>query len=311
MRFLSPFCQNLDAIHVHDLPLGIVGKHLSKKHGLPLVLDLHENYPAALTIWEYSQNRIARVFLNVKRWRNYELKMVQAANRVIVVVDEALNRFQVKKFSLEKFVVVSNALNIKNYPVSDVPKRTNKDEFLFSYVGGLAVHRGLETAIHAMPFILEKIPSAKLLIVGSGRNLKALKQLTKQLNVEKYVQFTGWISFAESVNFIQESDVCIIPHILTEHTNTTIPHKLFQYMYLEKPVIVSTCPPLKRIVKETNSGLVFKAGDAVDFAEKVILLRDPELRKKFGKNGRNAVLMKFNWEKESQKLRQMYHELLP
>ena len=309
-KFLLRSGVHWDAIHVHDLPLARVGLKLAQQQSIPFVLDLHENYPAALGIWEHSQTRIGRLFLDIPSWRQYEKDMIRRANRIIVVVNEALERFRTAGISEEKFTVVSNTLNIDTFPLRPEKGETKtKNYFRVTYVGGFGVHRGLETAIQAMPVILNKIPTVRLILVGTGRNFADLKELARNLGVKEHVDFPGWVPFEESARAIWEADVCIIPHLSTEHTNTTVPHKLFQYMFLKKPVLVSSSPPLKRIVQETRSGEVFHAGDPEDFARKLVEMFRSKNLTDWGANGHKAVLETYNWEKESQKLVQLYREL--
>ncbi len=310
-RFVRSSEVVFDAVHVHDLPLARVGVRLAGKQQCPLILDFHENYPAALGIWEHSQTRLGKLFLDVPSWRAYELDAVRKADRVIVVVEEALERFRAAGLPDEKFVVVSNVLNLKTFPAKpDETPRKSSDEVLISYVGGFGVHRGLETAIQAMPAILKNITTAQLVLVGTGRNFTELKELARNMDVEEHVDFPGWVPFEESARAIQKADLCIIPHLSTEHTDTTVPHKLFQYMYLKKPVLVSSSPPLKRIVEATQSGLVFKAGNSEDFAEKALQMIRSDRLKKWGENGHQAVVQTYNWEKESGKLIRIYRQLL-
>jgi len=104
--------------------------------------------------------------------------------------------------------------------------------------------------------------------------------------------------------------VCIIPHVSNEHTETTIPHKLFQYMYMRKPVVVSDCRPLQRIVTETNSGAIFKSGDEFDLARVILQLFENDLlRKQMGENGNRAVIGKYNWENSSRSFIGLYSNL--
>ena len=106
-----------------------------------------------------------------------------------------------------------------------------------------------------------------------------------------------------------ECDIGIIPHQKHAHTDATIPHKLFQYMLGRKPVIVSNCKPLERIVKETGAGLVFESGNIKNLATRIDELRaDAELRKTLGANGRTAASGKYSWEFESQKLVRLYEQ---
>jgi len=94
------------------------------------------------------------------------------------------------------------------------------------------------------------------------------------------------------------TDVNVIPHQSNGHTNNTVPHKLFQGMMAGKPLLVSTCAPLKRITEKCGSGLVFQASDPKDFAEKVnALYSNKNLRDQLGTNGIQATINgDLNWE---------------
>ncbi|HII03049.1 TPA: glycosyltransferase family 4 protein [Methanosarcinaceae archaeon] len=137
-----------------------------------------------------------------------------------------------------------------------------------------------------------------------------MKDLCKQLNIENDVIFTGWVDFSLVPSYIKASDVCLVPHHSNGHTNTTIPYKLFQYMSMEKPIIVTDCPPLKRIVEETGSGLVIPSGDYNKMAEAVVsLYENPESSKMMGENGKKAVEEKYNWKSEAEKLCALYKKI--
>ncbi len=103
------------------------------------------------------------------------------------------------------------------------------------------------------------------------------------------------------------ADLCIIPQPSNSFIDTTIPHKLFEYMALSKPILVSDAKPLKRIVEETNCGSVFKSRDPRSFAEQVIKIFNSNFD--FGKNGRKAVENKYNWKIEEQKLLDLYSKI--
>lgn len=301
----------IDAVHVHDLPLAKVGLTIAGEKGIPFVLDLHENYPAALKAWKHSQTTVGRFFLNPRVWEKFEEEMVTAADGVIVVVEEGLERFRQKKIDESKFAVVSNTLNFEDFFAEEkLPARMRSNDFVITYVGGFGPHRGLDVAIRAMPHILKKVPPAKLVLVGEGSDKKEMEDLANSLGVKERVEFAGWVPLREVPKFILASGVCIIPHISNEHTETTIPHKLFQYMYMQKPVVVSDCRPLQRIVTETNSGEIFRSGDEADFARVIFeLYHDEPRRRQIGENGRRAVINKYNWQNTSRSLIGLYASL--
>jgi glycosyltransferase involved in cell wall biosynthesis len=81
-------------------------------------------------------------------------------------------------------------------------------------------------------------------------------------------------------------------------------------MMLGKPVIVSDCPPLARVITDSGGGLVFRYDDPSDFASKVGQLHaDPDLRAKVSEAGREAFLDRYNWERTSGELVRLYDDL--
>lgn len=107
------------------------------------------------------------------------------------------------------------------------------------------------------------------------------------------------------------ADVNIIPHKINKQNDYGVPHKLFQSMMVGKPVLVSTCKPLKRIVETSNAGLVFESENATDFANKVKLLyEDQNLRDTLGRNGYlSSTSGHFSWEFSANNLLNTYKKL--
>jgi len=310
----------IDAVHVHDLPPVKSSLLAAKKYNLPVIADLHENYPVTKQL-NLSQkdltlrNRLKQATIDGYRaWKKHEKKVLSLVDRIIVVVPEAAERIEAYKLNRDKIFVVSNTEDVDYFTgmeiESDVIARY-KGSFVISYIGALGHHRGVDTAIKAMPDIIEAVHQAKLLIVGSGRKYdKELQDLAKKAGVTENVIFTGWQPFNMIPSYIEASDLCLVPHNYSEHTDTTVPHKLFQYMLKKKPVVVSNCRPLKRIVEETRCGLVFEAGNDKDLAENIIsLYKDEALRTQLGKNGYKAVLENYNWENSERVLGEMYSRL--
>jgi glycosyltransferase involved in cell wall biosynthesis len=307
--------KKIDTLHVHDLLLMETAAAVKKKTGVPIVADLHENYPELLRI-RFNPNELFwkdRLLVGANRWAKHEPKMLKKADHIIVVVEEAMERLVSLGLPSNKISVVSNSEANKyweSYAIDKSIVDKYKDSFVVSYIGGFGPHRGLDTAIKAMSAIKQKgTDIIKLLLVGAGGwygNL--LAKLVDKEGISDWVEFVPWIPITEVRSFIEASNIGIVPHNSTAHTENTVPHKLFQYMLFEKPVIVSSCRPLKRIVSETNSGLVFQAGDPDDLAEKIIeLYNSYQLRKKLGRNGKNAADSgKYSWSNQEKELLRAY-----
>jgi hypothetical protein len=93
----------IDAIHVHDLPLAKTALAVGERCDLPVVLDLHENYPAAVRQWRRTAaaNRsgrsldprrlVGRLLTTDVRLRRLERRCVGRADQVLTVTVEAKN----------------------------------------------------------------------------------------------------------------------------------------------------------------------------------------------------------------------------
>ena len=306
----------IDVVHVHDLPLVKTVVSVAKKFDIPVIADLHENYPEVRKALRKMslRNKFLNVVIPVWRWKRLEKSVLQHVDRVITVVDEAKKHY-VNDCGIpsQKVTVVMNTEYLEEFDKLHIDRSLIKkyeNNFVISYIGGFGPHRGIDTAIKSMPKILKEIPDAKLLLVGGNSSSKYeiyLKKLCKYLKVENSVEFAGWVDFSLVPSYIAASDICLVPHYTSGHTNTTIPHKLFQYMAMKKPVVVTDCKPLKRIVEECRCGVVVPSGNHKKMAEAIIkLYRDVDYSRMLGENGRRAVEKKYNWKNEAKKLIELY-----
>ncbi|MHB8174458.1 MAG: glycosyltransferase, partial [Nitrospirota bacterium] len=87
--------------------------------------------------------------------------------------------------------------------------------------------------------------------------------------------------------------------------------KLFEYMMAGLPVLGSNFINLERIIMENECGLTVDPTDPARIAEKIMYLaNNPEISRKMGENGVKAVMERYNWEKEEEKLLALYHKIL-
>lgn len=297
-----------DVLHIHDIWLGRVA--FATKGNKKIVMDLHENMPAAVE--EYRKdfkglNFLFRYLFHSKnRILSYERNILKKSDIVLTVVQEAVERVLVDHPDLE----FSKVFNVENLESKQFIAKTNlgkptfiKDHFSVVYIGGFGPHRGLDTLIRAMLPIKKNNFNIKLHLIGAqpNRNLEILKQLLVDIGVQNLVQITGWVDSGSVLANIQQADLCCVPHHSNPHTDSTIPHKLYQYMIAKRPILVSSSVPLARTIKQAKAGMIFKAGDPEDCANKIIMLSEDKTScDKLANNAFDYVLKKgHNWEEES------------
>lgn len=311
--------EKISTIHVHDLPLAGTALSLKKSNNLKVVLDMHENYPEALRTWfAWKKNPIVRVknalFMNPARWTTFERRACLACDQIIAVVDEMKARIE-SEYGIEpsKIKVITNTEDkgFLHQKVDSSVYDSLAGKFIITYSGGIGPHRGVDVAIRGMKLLAHN-QKIQLAIVGFGSTavMNSLKQLTKDLKLTN-VHFFGYQPFSKFYSYMSLADVNVIPHQSNGHTNNTVPHKLFQGMMAAKPLLVSSSPPLKRLVTKYACGVVFEAGDPQSFADQVSLLyRDADLCQRLGKHGRQAALEgDANWEHTQKELVNLYRQL--
>jgi glycosyltransferase involved in cell wall biosynthesis len=294
-----------DAIHIHDLPLASIGFELSREKKMRFTLDLHENWPALLDIATHTNTLLGRLLSSGREWRNYERKYVLLADQVIVVVKEARDRLIGLGVDPDRVHVVSNTVNPDHFKFP--PEEKDAGTITMIYGGGINHHRGLQTVIKSLLILPEKIPNIRLKIIGPGSYTGQLKKLARELQVDAYITFFDRMPLEELLKHVSRSDIALIPHLKTAHTDSTIPHKLFQYMYAGIPIIASDCAPLQRVIEETGTGICFRSQDPDSFAERLeALLSDRDFMESIPGNGRKWVEQKYHWEKDAAVLLSLY-----
>lgn len=296
------------ALHVHDIWLGRAAWAARSQE--KLIMDLHENMPAAVLEYRNGYRGLQwwfRVlFHNRLRVLRYERRLLEHAHLVLVVAQEARERVLMEHRHLNagKVVNVEN-LESKRFIAEPGAGRAAfaKDHFSVLYVGGFGPHRGVDTLVRAAACIRSIRPDIRFQLIGAqpSQYLDMLKDLIVSLGVQAQVAITPWIPACDVLANIQAADVCCVPHHSNPHTDSTIPHKLFQYMIARRPLLVSTSKPLARTVRQADAGLIFEAGNPEDCASKLLeLANNPDCAKRFSNNGFQYVMEQgHNWEDES------------
>jgi glycosyltransferase involved in cell wall biosynthesis len=142
--------------------------------------------------------------------------------------------------------------------------------------------------------LLKKRCNAKMVlqVVGPGSERKNLEKQAKDLGISESVIFTGRVDFASVPEYFNASDIIVN---ISEYESFGV--SVIEAMACEKPVVVTSVGGLKEIVEENVNGFLVPVKDAEATAEAMEkLVKDSELRKTFGKQGRKKVEREYKWE---------------
>jgi glycosyltransferase involved in cell wall biosynthesis len=297
--------RSIDLLLVRDIPLALNALTVARRARIPLVLDMAENYPAMLRdLLRWSDSKVASlvsknpwVAAATERW------VVRRCDRILVVVEESRERLLRLGVAPERVSIVSNTPTAPSAVDASCvrPARDDGRALRLVYVGGLQAGRGLETMLLAVSQFRRR-SKVHLSILGEGSTRAALERQANELGLGSDVTFSGWVDPRAVPQHICDSDVGVVPHLVSDHTNTTIPNKLFDYMAYARPVLVSDAAPMRRIVREEGCGLDHRSGDAPDVVSKLEAFREAESRARFGAQGRRAVVERYNWDRDAARL---------
>lgn len=297
-----------DVIVVRDIPLAWTALGIGRLLRRPVVLDMAENYPAMIQdLWDYQGFSVINFLVrNPSIIRMVERVSVRQCDHVVAVVEESRARLISLGVDPARISLVINTPTserlVDSSHARSVGVSRESPSLTLLYLGLLEWARGIETAIRAISLVRTRLPEVRLVIIGSGRHEADFKRVVAELDLQDSVQFLGWLDYTKAIEVIKECDIGLVPHHATESWNTTIPNKLFDYMSMGKPVIVSDAKPTKRVVQEERCGMVFEDQNAEDLARVILKLENESVREEMGRNGKEAVATKYNWAVDEERL---------
>ena len=162
------------------------------------------------------------------------------------------------------------------------------------YLGSIHSISGLPIILKNLPDIIKEIPNFKLLVVGGGAHLENLKQISKKLNIEKFVIFTNYVPYLEIPKYCSLADLCINPFEITDMTKKLSPVKIFDLLACGKPILATPLDGLLFDFPKESNILIYS--ELENFKEKIILLLNDKNLHSFGINGRKFVEENYTWE---------------
>jgi glycosyltransferase involved in cell wall biosynthesis len=299
---------NADTLIVRDLPLAPTAIWAGRRMGIPVVLDMAENYPAMINAiyWESGRYRVSDwVVRNPALARHIERWTLARVDHTLVVVKESKERLVGLGVDPSRVSIVSNTPPMERIVAGEVSARqlAPHEPLDVVYLGILEIPRGLATLIRALHCCRQSAINVRATVIGEGRDRAEFERQAHDLGLkQEHIRFLGYIENTEALQLVRTADVGVIPHHADESWNTTIPNKLFDYMSVGLPVVASSAAPVKRLIGETGCGLVFNDRDDQDLARTFGRMRDAATRAACGKAGRSAIANHYHWRRDSLQL---------
>ena len=209
----------------------------------------------------------------------------------------------------KKTVMIYNGINGLR-PLSEKMRRNCRahfgltdDDFVCAIVARLEKVKGIEYVIKAAQLLQKEDKSIKILIVGSGSEEDALRQLADELDVHN-VLFTG---FVEEIRYIMGM---IDLNLNASHTETTC-LALLEGLSLGVPAVASDCAGNPFVINDGVNGILFEENDYVGLSKAILeLRRNPRELQHLGKRAKEIFAEKFDAKVMTRRVEDIYRELI-
>lgn len=167
---------------------------------------------------------------------------------------------------------------------------------VFGYIGSFSFYEGLPFLVEAMGSLVRRIPGAKLVLAGSGRDEEALRAAAKEAGPS--VVMLGRVPQDQVRDLYTLLDVLVLPRRRMRITELVTPLKPLEAMAAGIPVLASDVGGHAELIADGQTGLLFKAESRDSLVDQAArLVGDPGLRRLVIDNARRWVREERTWDR--------------
>jgi glycosyltransferase involved in cell wall biosynthesis len=274
-----------------------------KLFGKRFIFDHHDINP------ELYEAKFARRDVWYRLLRRLERWTFQTADASIAT-NESYRRIAIERGGMEPsrvFVVRSGPDLSRIQTVPPNPALRHGKKYLVGYVGVIGKQEGLDLLLESVAYIRRERgrDDVHFAIVGSGTELPALKDRSRQLGLDDCVEFLGRIPDRELWEVLGTADVCVNPDRANEMNDKSTMNKIIEYMAVGKPIVQFDLTEGR--FSAADASLYARPNDTRDFGDKLCaLLDDAGLRESMGRAGRARVEADLAWHHQVPRLLAAY-----
>jgi len=183
---------------------------------------------------------------------------------------------------------------------------TKKSKYkIIGVMAELIPAKGVDIFIKAIPEITNIWPFSKFIIAGDGPQMMKLKELVKELSIERNVKFLGWVPNSREV--IRQMDIFVFPSL---PYYDGLPRVILEAWAVGTPVVATKVAAIPELITPDVDGVVVKPNSSLELAKGVLkLLSNSDLATLIVKNACEKIV-KFDVQTEVENMEKMYISLL-
>lgn len=309
--FINALKLNSQIYHFHDpefIPFAYLIKIIKRKK---VIYDIHEDYVKGILLKSWIPTNFLRKITSIF-FDKIEKFFSHRFDALILAESYYLNRFK---------NINNNIEIVLNYPIIECELnnqvKIKKESINFIYTGTISKKRGIWEILNIFINLIKIRKDLRLYLIGKFYDIRLYNNFMKYIeenNLNNYVAIIGGVNFVkrfEIDSYYKYMDIGFILYHYEPFYETKIPTKFYEYMLNEIPIIATDFPIWKEFLDENRCGLTVNLKNLEDTTDNIIkLIEDENLRNEMGKNGKENVIKKYNWNNEAKKLINLYKRII-
>jgi PEP-CTERM/exosortase A-associated glycosyltransferase len=303
-----------DIIHAHSPVLNAIpALRAGKRFGIPVVYEVRAFWEDAAV----DHGTAREGGLRYRMSRALETYALRRADAVTTICEGLRADIVARGVAPEKVTVIPNAVDIQKFNVGVAPDQRLKNRLgldgalVLGFIGSFYAYEGLALLLEALPKMLAREGRVRVLLVGGGPQEANLKKLATRLAITDKVVFAGRVAHAEVQGYYDLIDILVYPRLSMRLTELVTPLKPLEAMAQGRMLVAADVGGHRELIKDRETGVLFKAGDADALARSILDLlanrsRWPPMRAA----ARRFVETERNWAVSVERYRNVYPPLV-
>ncbi|PTM56718.1 glycosyltransferase family 4 protein [Desmospora activa] len=279
---------------------------LAKVKRCPFVLEVRDLWPDTLIKMDGLRN--PRM---VKALTWMESFLYRHADKIVVLTEHQRRFIQEKGIDAAKISLIPNGILVDSWKPNPARRETYRRRMGVAPYQFVALYAGAHGPANALEHVVlagEHLPEGyALVLIGDGPEKERLLALKREKGLHN-VHLLDPVPKGEVFSFIEAADCGIISLKDNEIFRGARPNKLFDYMYVGKPIVTTVDGEVRQIVEENSVGVFSGAENPEGLAQAIIRLKEQteEERNQIAANGRHYI---HTFGDRQQLARRLYGEL--
>ena len=228
-----------------------------------------------------------------KKYINYILKKT-----TLILALGVKWKKNIEKYTTTPVEILTNSISIPN----KINYNENSTSILL--LGRLEKRKGVFDLLSIIDDVIDRVPQCILYLAGDGNLDKVKSEIRKRKN-KNNIKLLGWINKEQKESILKETGIFVLPSY-----NEGMPIAILEAMSYGLPIVSTNVGDIESVVKDKKNGFIISPGDKEALKESVIeLLLNKNMRIKMSKINYDEVYKKYNLEKNTEKLREIYINL--